>query len=608
MKRTLVILMGLLLSFSVLAFAQGYEAMPADAKIVPLGEAGTPYAEAEPGVKGGTFYCAAISNPKKWNHVTAHETSTTDYTGLMFYGLTSLNPLTAALEPELAKSWDVSEDGLTITFHLREGIKWSDGEPFTADDVVFTFNDLYYNEDVETDSRDILLLPDDTYPEVTKIDEYTVQVKASMVFRPILNSIGLAVMPKHALEQYVHKLNPDVPVGTFNSAWGLDTDPSELVGMGPYIVESYAPDQNVTMRRNPYHYHYDPNGVQLPYFDKRVVLTVASQDVSLLKFRNGELDALGIRASDVPILKSEEARKDFTVLVDPDLPAYGTTWFLANQDIGLAEGTHENLRALFRTRDFRAALAHLVDKQAVIDSLFNGLAVPQWSPVSYLSPFYAGREYYGGPVTEEDAVVFEYSLEKAAELLDGIGIVDRDGDGWRDYEDGTRVEIEFNTNAGNTVREGTCMIIANRAEQIGLKINTVFVDFNTLVNALFASTGQLIYLGLTGGPEPNSGANVYNSCGGLHAWRYSACDDPNEVEKKIDDLLDAAVSTLDNDEAFEIYKEYQITLAKDDLGLIYTVNPAFTYAFYDRLGNGHLANPAGSFSGAAGLADIGFFK
>lgn len=607
MKKTVLVLLSLLLAFSTLALAQGYETMPADAKIIPLGEAGTPYADAQPGVSGGVFYCAAISNPKKWNDVTAHETSTTQYTGLMLEGLVSTNPITVALEPELAKSWDVSEDGLTITFHLRQGLKWSDGEPFTADDVIFSFNDLYLNEDVETDTRDILVLPDDSYPVVTKVDDYTVQVETSVVFRPILNSMGANILPKHALAQYVHKLNPDVPVGTFNSAWGLDTDPSELVGMGPFIVESYAPDQNVTMRRNPYYYHYDPNGVQLPYFDKYVVLTVANQDVSLLKFRNGELDALGIRATDVPILKSEEAQKNFTVLVNPDLPNYGTSWIGINEDIGLAEGTNDNERALFRTRDFRAALAHLVDKQAIIDSLYNGLAVPQWSPVSYLSPFYAGRDYYGGPVTEKDAVIFEYSLDKAAALLDGIGIVDRDGDGWRDYEDGTRVEIELSTNAGNTVREGVCLIVADRAAKIGLKLNFTPVDFNTLVNKLFASTGELVVLGLTGGPEPNNGANVYRSSGGLHFWHYSAADNPTEVEKRIDELLDAGVSTLDNDKAFEIYKEYQITLANDDLGLVYTVNSAFTYAYYNKVGNGNISSPVATPSGG-GLADICYFK
>jgi len=462
---------------------------------------------------------------------------------------------------------------------------------------------------VETDTRDILILPDDTYPVVEKVDDYTVKVTLSMIFRPILNSIGAPILPKHALAQYVHKLNPDVPVGTFNSSWGLDTDPAELVGMGPFMVESYAPDQHVTLVRNPYYYHYDSNGTQLPYFDKYVVLTVACQDVSLLKFRNGELDALGIRATDVPILKREEAVKNLTVLVDPDVANYGTSWIGINQDIGLAEGTYENLRTLFRMRDFRAAMAHLVDKQAIIDTLFNGLAVPQWSPVSYLSPFYAGRDSYGGPVTETDAVVFEYSLDAAAALLDGIGVIDRDGDGWRDYEDGTRVEIELNTNAGNTEREGTSLIVSDRASKIGLKLNFIPVDFNTLVDKLFASTGEMIVLGLTGGNEPNSGANVYSSSGGLHFWHYSAADEPTELEKKIDGFLDAAVATLDNDEAFAIYKEYQITLANDDLGLVYTVNSAFTYAYSNTVGNANIASPSATPSGNNGLTmDLAFRK
>jgi peptide/nickel transport system substrate-binding protein len=611
MKKVALILMAMLfvLSASAVLMAQGYDAQPADAKIIPLGEEGTAYENQEPGVRGGTMYVASISDPKKWNSVTAHETSTTQYTNMMLRGLVDTNPITGAIEPELAKSWDISEDNLVITFHLREGLKWSDGEPFTADDVVFTFNDLIYNEDVETDTRDILLLPDDTYPVVEKVDDYTVKVTLSMIFRPILNSIGTPILPKHAVAQYVHKLNPDVPVGTFNSSWGLDTDPAELVGMGPFMVESYAPDQHVTLVRNPYYYHYDANGTQLPYFDEYVVLTVASQDVSLLKFRNGELDCLGIRATDVPILKREEAVKNLTVLVDPDVANYGTSWIGINQDIGLAEGTYENLRTLFRTRDFRAAMSHLVDKQAMIDTLFNGLAVPQWSPVSYLSPFYAGRDYYGGPVTETDAVVFEYSLVKAGELLDGIGIIDRDGDGWRDYEDGTRVEIEMNTNAGNTVREGVCLIVADRASKIGLKLNFIPVNFNTLVNKLFASTGEMIVLGLTGGNEPNNGANVYKSSGGLHFWHYSADAEPTETEKKIDELLNAGVATLDNDEAFEIYKEYQIMLADDDLGLVYTVNSAFTYAYSNKIGNANIASPSATPSGSNGLTmDLVFFK
>ena len=603
MKKFVLVLLGLLLAFSTLALAQGYATMPEDAKIVDLGVAGSPYENLQPGVQGGTFYIASISNPKKWNHVCSHETSTTQYTSQMFKGLTDINPVSGALEPELAKSWDISDDGLSITFHLRQGIKWSDGEPFTADDVVFTFNDLIFNEDVETDTRDILTLPDDSYPVVTKVDDYTVQVSMSTIFRPILNAIGTAIMPKHKLAQYVHKLNPDVPAGTFNGTWGLDTDPSELAGLGPFMVESYTPDQNVIMVRNPYYYHYDQNGVQLPYVDKYVILTVASQDVSLLKFRNGELDALGIRPSDVPILKSEEAQKDFTVLLGKG--GYGTLWIAFNQD-----AENEQLKGLFRDLRFRKAMAHAMDKQAIIDNLYNGLAVPQWSQTSMPSPFYAGRDYYGGPITENNAVRYEYDLTKAAALLDEIGIVDTDGDGVREFADGTPVEFALETNAGNTLREGFCLIMQEDMAKIGIKANFNPIDFNTLVNKLFSSTTEAVVLGLTGGDEPNSGANVYKHDGGLHFWHYSAADgDIYEVEKKIDDLYNQGVSTYDNDEAFEIYKEFQILFATEDLGMINSVNQQFTYAIYNKVGNKEIASVTATPSGANGLAwDLVYFK
>jgi len=581
----------------------------ADFVVVPLGEEGTSYAHLEPGVRGGTFYAAAISDPKGWNAVTSHENSTSQYTNIMMRGLIDIDPTTSEIVPELAQSWDLSEDGLEIIFHLRHGLQWSDGEPFTADDVIFTFNDLYYNEDVDTDTRDILQLPDGTYPEVEKTDDYTIRVSLSVPFRPILNALGGAIMPEHVLADCVHKLNPDVPVGQFNSTWTLDTDPSELVGMGPFIVENYFAGQGVTMRRNPYYYHIDPNGVQLPYLDRYVILTVENQDVSLLKFRNQELDAFAPRALDLPVLEGETAIKDFTVLVKPDVPVFGTSWIGINQDIGLAQGTHENLRALFRDIRFRKAIAYSIDKETIIHNVYSGLAVPQWSPVSYLSPFYAGRTTYGGPVTEESAVIYEFDPEKTMGLLDEIGVIDRDGDGWRDFEDGTRVEFEFVTNS-NTTRESICLIVTDDLQAVGLKVTYQPVDFNTVVDRLTTSTIQMVLLGLGGGSEPNGGANVYRSTGGLHFWHYSAADgDVYDVEMLIDDLLSEGVATFDNDAAFEVYKQYQIAYTENDLGLIFTVNPAFVYAYYNHIGNANVANPIATPSGGNGLTmDLIYLK
>jgi peptide/nickel transport system substrate-binding protein len=435
------------------------------------------------------------------------------------------------------------------------------------------------------------LLPDDTYPIFEKVDDYTITVTTSVIFRPILNQIGANIWPKHKLAQYVHKLNPDVPAGTFNGVWGLGEE-EDIVGLGPFIVESYVADQQIVMARNPYYYYYDQNGTQLPYFDKYIILILASQDVELLKFRNGEIYAWGCRAADVPLLKGESAAKGFEVLVGSGL--FGTLWLSLNEDYGLGEGDpyKDQLRGLFRDIRFRKAVAHAMDKVSIINNLYNGLAKPQWSFVSTSSAFYGGRDYYGGPITENNAVTYEYDLDQSRALLDEIGILDTDGDGWREFADGSIVEFEVNTNSGNTQREAFCLIIAEDLAKIGIKANTNFVDFNTLVNKLFGETlYEGMVLGLTGGVEPHGGSNVQPTCTDLHFWHYSGCDEPYDYEVRMNELFDLGVGTLDNDEAFGYYLEAQKLFSEQSLGMIFSVNASFTYVYYDFVGNAQYANP-----------------
>jgi len=597
MKNALI-LAGLLVLTSLAVFGQGYTTQPTDALVFPVGVAGTVYEDMELGVQGGTLTIATIEDPKGWNDMVAHETSTTAITSRQHRGLVNLDHISGALVPDLAKSWDISDDSLVITFHLREGLMWSDGEPITADDVVFTYNDLLLNLDVDTNARDGQLLPDDTYPVCAKVDDYTVSFTMSVIFRPALNSLSFAIMPEHVLAQYVHKLNPAVPVGTFNEAWTLATPLTDLVGNGPYIVTGYQPNVSITMSRNPYYYGYDPAGTQLPYYDTFVSSIVSNSDVSMLKFRNGEIDVYALRPEDIAILLPEGATKGFQVMISDD-PGYGTTWFLINQDIGLADGTEAGKREIYRNVKFREAMALCIDKQTMIDNVFNGLAGPQWSPVSVPSPFYAGRDVYGGPITENSAVIFEYDPAKAAGLLDEIGVIDADGDGWRDLPNGDPLTMEMNSN-DNTIRIASCLILQDDWRAIGLNATFQVVDFNTLVDRLFGSTGDLIYLGLTGGDEPNGGSNVYNSCGSLHAYRYSACDEPDEIDLRIDELLGLGAGTFDLDEAFGYYTEYQQLLSAQ-LGYVYTVVGSFQYAYYNYVGNAFKSSTTSTPSGNNGL-------
>jgi peptide/nickel transport system substrate-binding protein len=597
MKNALI-LAGLLVLTSLAVFGQGYPTQPADALVFPVGVAGTVYEDMELGVQGGTITIANIEDPKGWNDMTSHETSTSHFTARQHRGLVNLDHISGALVPDLAKNWEISEDNLVITFYLREGLMWSDGEPITADDVVFTYNDLLLNLDVDTNARDGQLLPDDTYPVCAKVDDYTVSFTMSVIFRPALNSLSFAIMPKHALSQYVHKLNPEVPVGTFNEAWTLDTPLTDMVGNGPYIISDYQPNVSVTMTRNPYYYGYDPAGTQLPYYDTYISAIVSNQDVSMLKFRNGETDVYRLRPEDIAILLPEGASKGFQVLIT-DQPGYGTTWFLINQDIGLSDGTEAEKREVYRNVKFREAMAHCIDKETMIQNVLNGLGGPQWSPVSVPSPFYAGRDYYGGPITENNAVIFEYDPAKAAGLLDEIGVIDADGDGFRDLPSGDPLTMEINSN-DNTTRVASCLILTDDWNAIGLNATFQVVDFNTLVDRLFGSSGDLIYLGLTGGDEPNGGSNVYRSCGSLHAYRYSACDEPDEIDIRVDELLALGAGTFDIDEAFEYYVEYQQLLSAQ-LGYVYTVVQSFQYSYYDYVGNAFKASPTSTPGGDNGL-------
>jgi len=535
MRKFLMVVIGAAVLVAWGAMAQEYAT-------VPLGQAGTPWESLEVGKPGGYLVIGTWNNPKTFNHHIAQETSSTDITSQLFWGLTEVNPVTFEVEPGLAKSWEISEDGLTITFYLRQGLQWSDGEPFTADDVVFTFNGVIFNEDVRTDYRDVLMV-EGQLPTCEKVDDYTVKFTLAAPFRPFLRQIGGAIYPAHKLKNLSRVYNPDADPEALNSVWGVDTPPEEI-------------------------WKVDPQGNRLPYLDGIKFVIVGGADAEMLKFRNGELDVYGPRPEDLATLIAEAEQKGFEVRIDETKPMFGTTWIAFNQDC-----PNEKLKEYFRMVEFRRAMAHLVDKQSIIDNVYMGLAVPQWSPVSMLSPFYS-----------EDVAKYEYDPARAAELLDQIGLVDQNGDGWRDLPDGTTFEFELNTNVGNTIREQICQIFADDCAKVGIKANFNPINFNALVTKLLGGEFEAVLLGFTGGVEPAASANIYPPCGGLHFWKYSDCEDPTPRAQRYGELFDLGVKTYDFDEAYGYYAEFQ-KLFSENLDLIYTVNLVYRGAWYNNLKN-----------------------
>jgi peptide/nickel transport system substrate-binding protein len=590
---------GFLLLLTSLAVAQGYESVPEDALIVGLGEPGSGYKSLEPGTRGGHYFTALKMGTSTWNPIVATDGGSVFCTGLMQKGLVAIHPVTGVYYPELAKSWTVSEDGLTITFHLREGIKWSDGEPFTADDVLFTYNNLILNDEVSATARDGLRLPDGTFPVIDKLDEHTVRFTLSARFRPVLDAVTANVAPEHVLADSVHKRNPRAPAGTFDASWGLDTSPGEIVGLGPFILEKFRQDEYARMVRNPYYYHYDASGVQLPYIDELTIMFVASHDLALLKFLNGELHSIHAEATDVGALYAEAAARGYSVRVGD--VGYGSTFVMFNFDVADA-----NLRGLFRNLSFRQAMAHAKDTEGALGRIL-GLGDAQWSPVSMASPYYAGREVYGGPITEANAVLYEYDLGRAAELLDECGIIDRDGDGVREFDDGSPVEFELATVTGKELAEQMALAMATDCAAIGIKLNVNLLDFQHLGGLIFGGPWQAIGIQLTGEHDPHGLVSVLRSSGWLHMWHFSAgLGDVFPYEQEIDRLLSEAAGIYHPEEAFELYKQIQLIFAQEDLGMIFGVHPREAIAVYDVIGNGTAIRSLGTPFGA--VFDLLFLK
>lgn len=510
------------------------------------------------------------SDPKSFNPIVAKETSTTAITGHIFEGLTRTNGITLEVEPNLASSWEVSEDGKVWTFYLRKDVTWFDGKPFSSDDVVFTFNKLIYNPNIPTSARDIFTIEGKKF-KVEKVDTFTVRFTLPYKFAPFLRSMSQEILPKHILEDVVKK-------GKFNYYWGLDATPADIIGTGPFKLESYLPGERIVLVRNPNYWRRDKGGHRLPYLDKVIYLVVQNQDVALLKFQEGGIDYIGLRGQDYPILKPQEKEGNFTIYNTG--PAFGTNFLVFNQNRGRNPRTGKPYLdpvklSWFTNLKFRKAVAHAIDKESIINIVMNGLAFPQFSSMSPSSGF-----FYNPEVTR-----YEYNIDKAKALLKEIGIYDRNGDGKAEDAQGNVIQFNLFTNADNTVRAKIANIIRKDLERLGFTVNFVPLAFNQLVSKLDSTYDwDAVIIGLTGGIEPHFGSNVWQSSGHLHIWYPKQKTPATQWEAEIDKIFNAAVQELDKNKRKALYDRWQEIVA-EKVPLIYTVLPASIFAVRNKFGN-----------------------
>ena len=516
------------------------------------------------GKHGGALTVATISEPLTLNLAISTDAGSSGVLGYLFDGLTETSWLTDQVEPALAESWESSEDGLKWTFHIRRDVAWHDGKPFTAHDVDFTFNRIIYNHDIPASSRPSFhfrYLDEESgrWKEspmaVTVLDDYTIECVLPAPFAPFLRSMGTAIYPKHILE-------PRVDDGTFLSTWNINTDPAEVIGTGPFTIESYVPGEQVVLKRNPNYWLKDDEGNSLPYLDEIVRIIVPDFEAELDSFMDGVSDTYGVLGEDLPQLEPLQEEGNFTI--HRRGPAFGTTFLGFNMNPGeIGPGAPfvapEKLE-WFRNTQFRQAVAHVIDKATIINHVQHGEGYPQWASISP-----AAGDFHNPNVKR-----YEYDLDRANEILDELGWTDTDGNGIREDGEGNEIAFTLITNQGNSVRERVGDIISQGMADIGLSVDYQLVDFGDLVFKLTVSYDwEAMIVGFTGGSDPFSGINFWHSSEGLHLWYPYQSEPATEWEAEIDDLYIRASQELDHEQRVRYYHRAQ-EVAAENVPVIYT--------------------------------------
>ena len=513
-------------------------------------------------VRGGSLTASIRSEPATFNRFApnGNQAAVDAVSRLMHAPLVRVNRVTGEPEPWLAERWTTSADGRTITLTLRDGIKFSDGAPFTAEDVAFTFAAMY---DPSTASAIASGVSVHHKPlQVTVTDPRTVVVSLPAPFVAgvaLLDSVP--IFPKHLLQA-------SLDARAFGRAWGSTTPPASLAGLGPFVLSEYVTGQRITFARNPHYWRKDASGNPLPYLDRLVMQFVPAQDAEMLRVQAGEVDVMTVaevRPEDIASLRRLRDQGsiqllDVGVSVDPSL-----LWFNLTPGNAAVKAKPYLARA-----EFRRAVSHAVDRQAIASTVFLGAAEPIYGPIT------PGNKTWYSP----SVPTFPHDPARARTLLATIGLADRNADGMLDDPKGTPVRFSILTQAGH-IRERTATMVQEQLRQIGIAVDIVALDPQSIFGRFGAGDYESIYFGFqASGLDPALNLDLWVSGGSAHVWNRGA---PEPWEKALDAVMLRQVSAASLAERQQLMVEAQRILAENQ-PTIYFVAPKVTVAVSRRVG------------------------
>ncbi|MBW8873940.1 MAG: ABC transporter substrate-binding protein [Acidobacteria bacterium] len=516
--------------------------------------------------RGGRLVAALGSEPRTFNPVTAVDAASLGVIQAMTANLVHIDRQDQEARPALAESWKVDDGGRRYTLVLRPGLRFSDGHPATADDVVFSFQ-VYLDEKVQSPQRDLLIVGGQPI-QVRKVDDRTVEFRLAAPYGVAERLFdGFAILPRHLLAQAYQ-------AGTLASAWGIDTPPAKLAGLGPFRLRERRAGERLVLERNPFYWKRDAAGAPLPYLDELVFLTVPNADAQALRFQAGELDVADrLSAESFDRLSRDAARRGLR-LVDAG-PGLDLNFLFFNQNdlAGRPLPALRRRQEWFRQTAFRQAVSAAIDRDALVRVVYRGRATPLNS-----------HETPGSHWLDKALPPPRQAPEEARRLLRGAGFSWDAAGALRDRA-GEPVGFTLLVVAGNAERGPMATLIQEDLRKLGMDVRIAALELQAVLDRLFTSYDyDACVLGLDGGDaDPNPSMSILLSDGSHHFWRLTHGPlAPWETE--VDHLLKAQLAERDPAQRRRLYDRVQ-EIVMEQRPLIALVTPKVLVGARAALGN-----------------------
>lgn len=514
------------------------------------------------GKHGGRVVTATLSDPKTFNPLLFYEAESQTLNQLMGAGLTRVNLKTQEVETALAKSWENSSDHLTWIFHLRKGLTWSDGHPFSAEDVLFTMQ-IVNDPKIASSAQDALSINGKQIQWIQK-DLHTVVATLPVPYASFLRQLDGATLPMLPK----HKWQAAYEDGKFEQMMQVSMNANDLVGLGAFKLKEYRAGQSLTLVRNPRYWKIDKAGKRLPYLDEITFLIFSDINHLQLYIEKGQIDTYhSVRPEDVAELERKHGSTG--IRVHNIGPAYESEQIFFNMNAGKNPKTGKpylNPKKLswFSDVNFRRAVSHAIDRDSLVRNALYGSGIAASGPESGSNHVWHNDRIEKYPYDPGKSMqLLEASGFRILKMPGGIKLFDRQGN---------EVRFSLHTNAGNTIRNSQCTLIVSDLDKLGIKVEYTPLEFNTLVDKVTANYDfDAILLGLSHDDvDPSAGMNVWLSSGSLHFWWPNQDVPHTSWEKRIDELMNLQLSAMNTTLRKKYYDEVQEIIA-DQQPLIYTV-------------------------------------